>query len=123
MNATEREALRESARLARSRARELAARALMLRAELGVAALTAQARVAVAKEVRDSLRRSVFTYAHILRQLDESPEVTVIMVKSIATDASEDVDAGSRTIARERMRSVRDDLVRWAIDAYYGIAS
>jgi len=114
-----REDVRESARAARERARTLAARLLVLRSTATTKTLTAAVLVAEAKVLRDSLRATVSSHAQLMRELEEPPERVVTIVKELAADAAR--DAMTKASADwMKVRALREDLVRWTIDAYYG---
>jgi hypothetical protein len=57
-------------------------------------------------------------YAAALRALGETPERTIIEVKQIAAEAGRDAEAQS---PRQRLDhdGVREDIVRWATQAYF----
>jgi hypothetical protein len=66
---------------------------------------------AAAQSLREQLRHSVTTYAVELRRDKVLPERVIVLMKS-AIRESDDV--------RDRNhRAVLDDVVRWAVDAYY----
>lgn len=121
LTAAQREALRSDARETRERARAVAAESLRLRTSAKARAVEAEALVATSKELRDHLRAMVVKHARLTRALGETPEHAVIEVKSLASAAVDDVRASRTTIDTRDAQMLRDDLVRWTIDAYFGI--
>jgi hypothetical protein len=64
-----------------------------------------------AQALRDQLRDSVASYAHVLRAADTMPERVVVLVKSAVVE--------SGPLRDHDHRAVLEDVVRWAVDAYY----
>jgi hypothetical protein len=66
----------------------------------------------------EELRTSVEEYAAALRILGETPEHMVIRVKEIAVDAGREVE---NRIPRRHFDhdGLREDIVRWATQAYF----
>jgi hypothetical protein len=114
----DREAVRESARAALARAQELAVRVLRGHADATANTLAADSLIVKAAEVRDELRETVAAHARFMRRLDVTPERVIMVVKEVATGAARDALAGHAS-DWATMRTLRDDLVRWTIDAYY----
>jgi hypothetical protein len=122
MNHTDREAIQESARRARESAHALAARALLIRSNASDQKMRAEELVAASMAIRDKLRAAVTEHARFMRQLGQTPELVVITVKELADAAAREVQAVTDTSDWRIARQLREDLVRWTIDAYYGAA-
>jgi hypothetical protein len=121
LTAAERESLRADARETRERARAVAAESLRLRTTAKARMMTADALVAASKDLRDRLRTMVVKHARLTRALGEPAEQVIIEVKSLASAAEADVRESFRTLDRRDAQMLRDDLVRWTIDAYFGV--
>ena len=121
MTAAQRDALRSDARETRERARAVAAESLRLRGNAKTQRMTADALVITSKELRDQLRAMMVKHARLSRALGEPPEHAVIEVKSLASAAVDDARAGRSKIDTRDAQMLQDDLVRWTIDAYFGI--
>lgn len=121
MTAAQRDALRSDARETRERARAVAAESLRLRGNAKTQRMTADALVITSKELRDQLRAMMVKHARLTRALGEPPEHAVIEVKSLASAAVDDARAGRSKIDTRDAQMLQDDLVRWTIDAYFGI--
>lgn len=67
---------------------------------------------AAAHEVRDELRSVVTAYVAVLRTNGDPPERVVRLVK----DA---VDESSLMLPLDEHQALREEVVRWAVDAYY----
>lgn len=121
LTAAQREALRADARDTRERARAVAAESLRLRWNAKEQRMSADARVTVSKDLRDRLRAMVVKHARLTRALGEPPERAILEVKTLASAAVDDVRATISTVDTREAQALRDDLVRWTIDAYFGI--
>jgi hypothetical protein len=121
LTAAERQALRADARETRERARAIAAESLRLRTTSKAQRMTADALVGASKELRDRLRAMVVKHARLTRALGETPEQAIVEVKTVASGAVDDVRASTRTFDQHDAQMLRDDLVRWTIDAYFGV--
>jgi hypothetical protein len=66
---------------------------------------------AMAQALRDQLRDSVTMYAVELRREQVLPERVVVLMKSAIGE--------SDTVRDQNHRAVLDDVVRWAVNAYY----
>ena len=121
LTAAQLEALRADARETRERARAVAAESLRLRASAKVRRMTADARVVASKDLRDRLRAMVVKHARLTRALGEPPDQAIIEVKTLASAALADVRASLPTVDTRDAQKLRDDLVRWTIDAYFGV--
>ena len=64
-----------------------------------------------AQSLRDQLQDSVRTYALELRRGEVLPERVVVLMKSAIGECDE--------VRDRNYRAVMDDVVRWAVDAYY----
>lgn len=121
LTAAQLEALRADARETRERARAVAAESLRLRSTAKVQRMTADARVIASKDLRDRLHAMVVKHARLSRALGEPPEQAIIEVKTLASAAIAEVRASVPTIDVRDAQKLRDDLVRWTIDAYFGV--
>ena len=121
MTAAQRDALRSDARETRERARAVAVESLRLRGSAKTQRMTADALVITSKELRDQLRAMMVKHARLTRALGEPPEHAVIEVKSLASAAVDDARAGRSKIDTRDAQMLQDDLVRWTIDAYFGV--
>ena len=121
ITSAQREALRADARETRERARAIAAESLRLRTSAKVQRSNADALVAASKDLRDRLRATAVKHAHLARALGEPPEHAIIEVKALASAAASEVSAGRRRVDHRDEQMLRDDLVRWTIDAYFGV--
>jgi hypothetical protein len=63
--------------------------------------------------IRDSVREAVVAFARAERAAGTSAERVVILLKKAAADAY------YRATGSVDMRGLREDIVRWGIDAYY----
>ena len=66
---------------------------------------------AAAQTLREQLRESVRTYALELRRDEVLPERVIVLVKSAIRE--------SDAMRDQNHRAVLEDVVRWAVDAYY----
>jgi hypothetical protein len=66
---------------------------------------------AAAQTLREQLRDSVRTYAIELRRDDVLPERVIVLMKSAIRESDDMRD--------QNHRAVLEDVVRWAVDAYY----
>jgi hypothetical protein len=66
---------------------------------------------ATAQTLREQLRDSVRMYAIELRRDDVLPERVIVLIKSAIGE--------SDPVRDHNHRAVVDDVVRWAVDAYY----
>ena len=66
---------------------------------------------AAAQTLRDQLRESVRTYALELRRDEVLPERVIVLMKSAIRE--------SDAMRDQNHRAVLEDVVRWAVDAYY----
>jgi len=66
---------------------------------------------AVAQTLREQLRESVQTYALELRRDDVLPERLIVLMKTAVGE--------SDAVRDKNHRAVLEDVVRWAVDAYY----
>ncbi|HTI63791.1 MAG TPA: hypothetical protein VL524_09765 [Gemmatimonadaceae bacterium] len=117
----QRDALRADARDTRERARAVAAESLRLRSNAKEQRMSADSRVTVSKDLRDRLRAMVVKHARLTRALGEPPEQAILEVKTLASAAVDDVRASVETVDTREAQALRDDLVRWTIDAYFGV--
>jgi hypothetical protein len=113
--------LNATARELRARARKFAAQTLEPQ-PAPTAFRDDQRAAAGAKQLRAALRGSVQGYATVLRHLGEPAERAVILVKELADEAARDIGADAYTL-RPDFKPLRDQLVRWTIEAYYTTAS
>ena len=121
LTSAQREALRADARETRERARAVAAESLRLRTSSRAQNMTADALVAASKDLRDRLRAMAVKHARLTRALGETPEQAIIEVKSLASAAVKDVTTSRYRVDHREEQMLRDDLVRWTIDAYFGV--
>ena len=66
--------------------------------------------LAAAQALREQLRDSVTSYAHVLRADDMLPERVIVLVKSAVVE--------SDPLRDQDHRAVLEDVGRWAVDAY-----
>lgn len=66
---------------------------------------------AAAHALREQLRDSVTSYAEVLRADEVLPERVIVLVKSAVVE--------SDPLRDHDHRAVLEDVVRWAVDAYY----
>jgi hypothetical protein len=66
---------------------------------------------AAAETLREQLRDSVRTYARELRRDEVLPERVIVLMKSAIGESDE--------VRDQNHRAVLEDVVRWAVDAYY----
>jgi hypothetical protein len=117
--ASERATLRARAEQARGRARALAAQSLVLKANARGHFKDAAARAAVANELRNRLQEITARNARLSRALGEPAEQTVIRVKEAAAEAIAIAKTKTRAIDPIEAQLLREQLVRWTIDAYF----
>ena len=67
--------------------------------------------LATLERIRAELNASVTRYAHLLRALGEPPERALVVIKVAFSEAAPHQDDDNR--------AVLEDIVRWAVDAYY----
>jgi hypothetical protein len=119
----DRAALLAQAEAARARAAELIAQALLIQAQL-VEQLDRGASVSdEATVVRDELRSAVAEHARAARALGDSPETVVLQIKSTTADAVAAAYSQASAILPLQERLLREDLVSWTIQAYFGQAT
>ena len=63
--------------------------------------------------VRETVRQAIAAFVRMERASGMPPEQVIVVLKQITIDAS-DLATGSRST-----RSTRNDIVRWAIEAYF----
>jgi len=68
--------------------------------------------LAASREVREQLRDVVSSYVSILRRDGAPPERVIVLVK-------EAVEASDLPLEIGRRRALMEEVVRWAVDAYY----
>jgi hypothetical protein len=83
-----------------------------------VNSLAAESLIAAAAVLREELREKVAAHARLMRRLDVPAERVIVAVKDVATDAARN-SLAPHASDWATMRDLRDDLVRWTIDAYY----
>ena len=106
------------AKALRETSRELVARALEVKRETDGLHLHLRRVSDMNSAPFIELRKSVEDYAAALRTLGETPEQTIIQVKQIAVEAGREVEA--RTPRRRFDHDgVREEIVRWATQAYF----
>ena len=66
----------------------------------------------VSRELREQLRHIVTSYVSILRLEGTPPERVIVQVKTA-------VEACELSLDAKRRRQVMEEVVRWAVDAYY----
>ena len=66
----------------------------------------------VSRELREQLRHVVASYVSILRLDGTPPERVIVQVKTAVDSCYQSLDA-------KRRRQVMEEVVRWAVDAYY----
>jgi len=66
----------------------------------------------VSRELREQLRHVVTSYVSILRLDGTPPERVILQVKTAVESCNLSLDA-------RRQRHLMDEVVRWAVDAYY----
>ena len=66
----------------------------------------------VSRELREQLRHIVTSYVSILRLEGTPPERVIVQVKTA-------VEACDLSLDAKRRRQVMEEVVRWAVDAYY----
>ena len=119
-----RAALRRAARDARERARTLVARTLVAQSAVdGHRKPTAEV-LAEAQRTLAELKGAVAAYANAMRGLDEPPERAIIQAKEMANEATADAAVAMAQTSWLRAAMIcdrlRDDVIRWTIDGYYG---
>jgi hypothetical protein len=103
--------LHDRAAAARGRFRVAAEQYVQLRRSVDMTRQGAQALLAQATEVRESVRDSVAAYVSVLRRIDVPPERAIVLVKSVVLE--------SDLVPDRHHRQVIQEAVRWAVDAYY----
>ena len=111
---------RDLARVARERVREVTLAALRFLDDDASRVDAADATGAGTTRVREELRLTVDVYAKTMRALGEPPERVIITVKSVIDAAVSDLlDEGKQSL-QLRDAELRDDVLRWAVDSYWG---
>ena len=118
-----RERVRAAARDARARARSLVQKTLSLKLTFEVLQAVAKRNVSQANELRDSLKCAVAQYTLAMQQLGEPPESVITLVKKTLDEGARDAFTGDPCADWPAARVLREDMVSWAIDSYYRIAS
>lgn len=103
--------LKERAVEARMRTMELIARYLQILERGTDAIATSHDGLMHGEADRSALAASVTRYALLLRSLGEPPERTLILIKSVFSEAAPHPDASHR--------EALEQIVRWAVAAYY----
>lgn len=119
MSPRDRAALRAHAEQSQHRARALTAQSLVHAAKAQQRFRDAQARVAVASELRGRLQDVVARCARLARALDEPPEHAVLAVKEAATEAIAIAKTKAGVVDPLEAQLLREQLVRWTVDAYF----
>jgi hypothetical protein len=115
-----RAALHAVARDARIRAQRCAELALTLQGEATRLRAASETLVAESKRLQADLQGAVTQYVRALRQLGERPERAIVLVKQMTDEAAVAVARDGAPTDRLQARSLREDVVRWTIDTYYG---
>ena len=95
----------------RDAARAAAERYVRIRRQCQLTIQASQELRAAAQALRDQLRDSVRTYARELRRDEVLPERVIVLMKSAIRE--------SDAVRDQNHRAVVEDVVRWAVDAYY----
>lgn len=117
----ERTALRARAEQACRRARALTAQTLVLSANAQRQFQDAGARVSLSKDLQDRLKGIVIQHARLARALDDTPEHAVMCVKEAAAEAIAIAKSKAGTIDLVDAQLLREQLVRWTVDAYFSV--
>jgi hypothetical protein len=104
-------ALRDRVAAARAQARLAAEEYVQLRRRAEASRTEALELCAQAARLSESLRESVAAYVSMLRQADVPPERAIVMVKGAMCE--------SDPLPDKHQRHVVEEVVRWAVDAYY----
>jgi hypothetical protein len=107
----EHRALGDRAADSRDAARVAAEQYVRIRRQCQLTIEASQELCAMAQALREQLRDSVTTYALALRRDHVLPERVVVLMKSAIGE--------SDAVRDQSHRAVLDDVVRWAVDAYY----
>jgi hypothetical protein len=114
------------ARVARERVREVLLSALKFLeddASLVNAAEVRPTRPTRATRVREELRLTLDVYAKTMRALGEPADRVIVTVKSVVDAAvAELVDEGEQSLLTGDTE-LRDDVLRWTVDSYWGAAA
>ena len=116
----ERTALLAKAEAARARAAELIAKSLVLQAHAVEQRETTAAAIHDSALLREELCSVIAQHARVARALGESPERVVLQIKSASADAVAAAYSQSTSILPLHERLLREDLVSWTIQAYFG---
>lgn len=116
----ERTALLAKAEAARARAAELIAQALVVQAHVVEQREATTAALHDSTLLREELRNAVAQHARVARALGDSPERVVLQIKSATADAVAAAYSQSTSILPLHERLLREDLVSWTIQAYFG---
>lgn len=111
---------RDLARVARERVREVTLATLRVLDDDTSRVDAADATRERATRVREDLRLTVDVYAKTMRALGEPAERVIVTVKSVVDAAVSDLlDEGKQSL-QLRDAELRDDVLRWAVDSYWG---
>jgi hypothetical protein len=109
----ERHEVRRRSERAMAEARALIERCVALQDETERQRLRFEANTAALAELRSGMRGLVVDYSRTLRELDVAPENAVILVKQLLDDPW-------RRLPADVMVKLRQDVVTWAVEAYFG---
>ena len=76
-----------------------------------------QAALAANATARDGLLQAVVSLVHYVRELNDPPERAIILVKTLIHESL------PMTVSPKEREALEAAAVRWAIDAYYDVAS
>lgn len=98
--------------LAVARAKAATERYVQIRRECELTVEEAHKLRAAAQDLREELRSVVTTYVSVLRSDGDPPERVVRLVKEV-------VDDSGLALPLDEHLALREEVVRWAVDAYY----
>lgn len=107
----DRQSPRDRTRHSRTAVSVAAEQCVRLRRETFGALGTSHDGSTLGRDLRARLRESIVLYVAALRHENLTPERTLVLVKSALLDADSMPDS--------HRRSVMEEAVRWAVDAYY----
>jgi len=108
----ERRALTQRLAAASVAAREATERYVEIRRDCDVTLGESRELLAASRDLREQLRHVVTSYVSMLRLDGTPPERVIVQVKTAMESCALQLDA-------RRRRQVMEEVVRWAVDAYY----
>jgi hypothetical protein len=118
VDAEERQRRLAAARIAIDHAQWLLARVLRLE-DVTRPNVAGSAQLTARPNPLEELQTTIANHARLMRQSGEPPEAVIVRVKEVTEAASREIFAEKRLLDWSRVASLRNDVVRWSVAAYY----